>query len=273
MEQGALNATKSPEKAIPERISNAARADSEIIFSMNMGIKEFRGSGTGAAVTALSEVSFDIRRNHAMGITGKSGSGKSTIARIMTGLDMLDSGEMKLHGEVYRPRDKTSRKAVQMIFQDPFSSLYPHKTAGYCIGEALEIHTTLDKMKRQRKVKQLMQAVGLPVDFINRSTRSLSGGERQRVQIARALAVEPEILICDECTNGLDPEVEARIIELLGRLTRERGMSLVFISHDLGVLRALVQELVVMSQGRIVESGKIGNILGNPQHPATQNLV
>jgi len=273
MERGLLSASDLPTQEGSDGCCDSDETATDIIFAMKDAHKSFEGRSNGSVINALQNISFEIHRNEALGIAGQSGSGKSTIARLMTGLDMLDHGEMLYSGAKYDPSARSSRKAVQMIFQDPYSSLYPHKSAGYCIEEALEIHTGLKKTQRREAAIDLLQSVDLGREFYDRGTRSLSGGERQRVQIARALAVDPEILICDECTNGLDPGVEARIIGILNRLRLEKGMSLVFISHDLRAMRAVVDNILVIADGEIVESGRVEDILANPRHYATTELV
>ena len=160
-----------------------------------------------------------------------------------------------------------------MIFQDPYSALYPNRTVGYCIEEPLKLHHKMSAEDRRLKVLELMQLVDLDKAYYNRNPGKLSGGERQRVQIARALSVDPRLLICDECISGLDIPVQGRILELLRKLIKDRGLSLIFISHDLRAVRFICENVAVMSHGEIVEMGTTQEILSHPRHEITKNLV
>jgi len=225
-------------------------------------------------VIAVDDLSFSVSRGESLGIVGESGSGKSTLAKLLTGLETPDAGKMEFENQSVNYRTNAHlRKEIQMIFQDPYSALYPHRTVGYCIEEPIKLHHKMNAKARRRKALELMQIVDLDTAYFDRLPGSLSGGERQRVQIARALSVNPKLLICDECISGLDVPVQARILELLRNLKLERNISIIFISHDLNAVRFVCDRIAVMSNGEFVETGATQDILGSPQHEITRNLV
>ena len=237
--------------------------------------KSFAVSGQrGKQIIAVNDVSFNIAKGKSLGIVGESGSGKSTIAKLLTGLEVADDGKMSFDKiDINYRRNPGLRKEIQMIFQDPYSALYPHRSVGYSIEEPLKLHHNLNVSERKKRALELLKLVDLNPAYYDRLPGRLSGGERQRVQIARALSVDPKLLICDECIAGLDIPIQARILELIRSLSENRGISVIFISHDLAAVRFVCNNVVVMSHGEIIERGTIQSILGNPQHPITQNLV
>ena len=229
------------------------------------------------SVEALKRVTLSVQPGEAVGIVGESGSGKTTLARVLIGLLKPDAGQALIRGEEFHAlrgeRLRTARCSVQYIFQDPVNSLNPRMTVEDTLGEPLIIHRLAAGRARRRRVEQLLESVQLPVSYCDRLPRQLSGGERQRVGIARALATEPAALICDEPIASLDVSVGARILELLRRFNRERGMALLFISHDLRAVAALCRRIIVMKQGQVVESASTAQLIARPQQPYTQLLL
>lgn len=228
--------------------------------------------------TALDEVSFEIRRGESLGVVGESGSGKTTIARCLLGLTNVTSGDIELAGVgKVRPRRSASERraaaqVVQCVFQDPYSTLNPMHTVGSTLAEALA-HRTRPVHDRDREIADLLQRVGLAAELAGRRPVALSGGQRQRVAIARALAVEPLVLLCDEPVAALDVSVQAQVLELLRDLNQQYGTSLLFITHDLGVVRQVTERVLVLYRGVVVEEGPTDTVLDDPQHEYTQRLL
>jgi peptide/nickel transport system ATP-binding protein len=230
-------------------------------------------------VTALEGVWLEVGENESVGIVGESGSGKTTLARILVGLETLSGGESVIDGTAANDWAKLSEKdrrrlrgVVQIVFQDPYSSLNPMRTIGWMLSEAIRTH---DPTARHvsTQVEELLSSVGLPSSYTNRRPVTLSGGERQRVAIARSLAVKPKILICDEPVSALDVSVQAQILNLFMTLKRERGLSYLFISHDLSIVRQIVEHVFVMYRGRVVESGPVEQVLTRPRDAYTIKLL
>jgi len=227
---------------------------------------------------AVDGVSFCIPAGKTVGLVGESGSGKTTIGRTLVKLIPATSGEAFWKGEDIVPLSEKSfrplRRRIQYIFQDPFGSLNPRMAVGAIIGEALEIHfKNLNSHARQERVASLLQRVGLKPDMMRRYPHEFSGGQRQRIGIARALAVEPELLICDEPVSALDVSVQAQIVNLLQDLQEDLGVALLFIAHDLAVVEHISDDVLVLHHGKIVESGPARDVLQHPQNDYTRDLL
>ena len=230
------------------------------------------------AVRAVDGVDIQLRRGETLGVVGESGCGKSTLAKLLVGLETPTSGSIMVRGEdMVRLRGgdlRRARRNIQMVLQDPYTSLNPRMTVGDIIGEPFEIHPeVVPKKGRQRAVQDLLDTVGLNPDHINRYPHQFSGGQRQRIGIARALALKPEIIVCDEPVSALDVSIQAQVINLLERLQNEFGLSYIFIAHDLSVVRHISDRVAVMYLGRIVEHGHDREIYEQPTHPYTQALL
>jgi peptide/nickel transport system ATP-binding protein/oligopeptide transport system ATP-binding protein len=229
-------------------------------------------------VKAVDDVSFTVQRGTTVGLVGESGSGKTTIGRAIIKLHPITSGEILYEGEPIHTLNEKSfrpyRKKIQMIFQDPFNSLNPRLTILDIVGEALEIHfPLLSRADRVDRVATLLKKVGLEKVHIHRYPHEFSGGQRQRIGIARALAVEPEFIICDEPVSALDVSVQAQIVNLLQDLQDELQLTYLFIAHDLAVVEHISDYVLVMRHGKIVEAGPADEIYQSPQHPYTQELI
>lgn len=227
---------------------------------------------------AVDGVSFSILAGKTVGLVGESGSGKTSIGRTLVKLIPATAGEALWKGENILPMSEKNfrplRRQIQYIFQDPFGSLNPRMTVGSIIGEALEIHfKELSKSERDARVASLLQRVSLKPEMMRRYPHEFSGGQRQRIGIARALAVEPELLICDEPVSALDVSVQAQIVNLLQDLQEELGLALLFIAHDLAVVEHISDSVLVLHHGKIVESGSPREVLENPQAPYTRELL
>ncbi|SNT48573.1 ABC transporter ATP-binding protein [Rhodococcoides kyotonense] len=229
-------------------------------------------------VRAVNDVCLAVRPGAALGIVGESGCGKSTLARLLAGLESPTGGSGTLADrDVFSTRREqrlARAREIQMVFQDPYTSLDPRMTIFELISEPWAIHRGyLDKAKWRDRVRDLLEVVGLDPALAASTVRSLSGGQRQRIGLARALALEPNILILDEPVSALDVSVQAQVIELLRTIQSTTGMAMIFIAHDLAVVRSLTSEIGVMYLGRIVETGPTEDVYGNPQHPYTQALL
>ncbi|GAT83729.1 peptide ABC transporter ATP-binding protein [Streptomyces sp. F-3] len=230
------------------------------------------------AVKAVDGVSFDLYQGETLGIVGESGCGKSTVAKLLMNLEQATAGEIFYKGQDITRLSgralKAVRRNIQMVFQDPYTSLNPRMTVGDIIGEPFEIHPEVaPKGDRRRRVQELLDVVGLNPEYINRYPHQFSGGQRQRIGIARALALRPEIIICDEPVSALDVSVQAQVINLMERLQDEFNLSYIFIAHDLSVVRHISDRVGVMYLGRIAEIGTDEQIYDHPTHPYTQALL
>jgi peptide/nickel transport system ATP-binding protein len=241
-------------------------------------VKDFPSRRGHTVSRAVDQVCIEVGIGESVGIVGESGSGKTTLARCLVGLERPTGGRVVVggidatdHGALTRHELAQVRRTVQMVFQDPYSSLNPARTIEASLREALELHES--GRGRGHLVEELLARVGLPAAYAARKPIALSGGERQRVALARALAVEPQLIVCDEAVSALDVSVQAQILNLLAELRAERGLSYLFISHDLAVVRQVVDRAYVLLGGKVVEEGPIDRLLDAPQHPYTQRLV
>jgi peptide/nickel transport system ATP-binding protein len=231
-----------------------------------------------SVVHAVRDVSFSIRRGTTLGLVGESGSGKSTVAAALTGLVKPDAGTATLGGtDVFGARradEKALRRRISLVFQDPFSSLNSRTRVGLAIAEPLFVHRlATGKRGRQSRVAELLDLVGLPASFGSRYPHELSGGQRQRVSIARALAVEPELLILDESTASLDVSVQARVLDLLAQLQRDLRLTYLFIAHDLAIVQRMSHDVLVMQTGEAVEYRPAAELFASPEQPYTRTLL
>ncbi|MDP2152645.1 MAG: ATP-binding cassette domain-containing protein [Methylotenera sp.] len=230
-----------------------------------------------SSVKALNDVSIKLRTGKTLAVVGESGSGKSTLARCLLQLQSIDSGEVIFSGKDLAKLDAESlrsvRKDLQMVFQDPFASLNPRMRVGDLVGEGLLIHGLGNAAERQTKVIAMLNRVGLTEADMQKYPHEFSGGQRQRIGIARALVLQPKVVVCDEPVSALDVSIQAQILLLLKELQQEMALSYIFISHDLRVVRHIADDIVVMHQGQVVEQGKVADIYEQPQHTYTQNLL
>ncbi|WP_199441288.1 ABC transporter ATP-binding protein [Umezawaea beigongshangensis] len=229
-------------------------------------------------VRAVDGVSFDLAAGETLGVVGESGCGKSTLAQVLLRLEPATSGEVRFEGrDVFALRGaelRRWRRDVQIVLQDPYTSLNPRMTVGDIVGEPFEIHPEVaPRGSRAAQVRELLDVVGLNPEHISRYPHQFSGGQRQRVGIARALALRPRVLVCDEPVSALDVSVQAQVVNLLGELRAEFGLSCLLIAHDLSVVRHLSDRVAVMYLGKIVEIGTEEQIYGHPTHPYTQALL
>ena len=251
--------------------------DLERAFAVRATFGSLFKRGPRPLVRALAGVSVRLVRGQTLAVVGESGCGKSTLARALVRLTALDAGQIVFNGDdVGSFKGEALRRynrRVQMVFQDPYGSLNPRMTAGETLAEVLNVHRMVPRAEVARRVSELLALVGLPEDAAGRFPRAFSGGQRQRLAIARALAVEPEILIADEIVSALDVSVQAQILNLLLDMQARLGLAMLFVSHDLRVVRHLAHEVAVMYLGRVVEFGSAEALFAAPQHPYTQALL
>jgi oligopeptide/dipeptide ABC transporter ATP-binding protein len=223
---------------------------------------------------ALDGVDLVIGRGEALGLVGESGCGKSTLGRCIVGLHEPTAGEIRFAGQpLTADRDRAARRRVQMVFQDPYSSLNPRMTVRQTLVELLRVHEMVPKARIDARCRELLDLVGLPERSLDAHPRQFSGGQRQRVSIARALALEPELLIADEPVSALDVSVQATVLNLLADLRRDLGLAMLFIAHNMAVVRHVCDRVAVMYLGRVVESAPTGVLFGDARHPYTRGLL
>ncbi len=253
-------------------VADVILAASELVRSFPTGSAFSR-----SRVSAVDGVSLELRSGQTLGVVGESGCGKSTLARMLVGLDRPDSGVLRYRGtDVTAGRSKDRRllrQGVQMIFQDPYTSLDPRMTVLDIVAEPLAAGRTGRAGQRRDRVAELLGLVGLDPGMMGRFPHQFSGGQRQRIGIARALALDPDVLVCDEPVSALDVSVQAQVINLLGDLQTRLGVAVLFIAHDLSVVRHIADQVAVMYLGRIAELGETEEIYQRPRHPYTQALL
>lgn len=238
-----------------------------------------RSFGSRRSTTrAVDDVSFSVAPGAILGIVGESGSGKSTTLRCVVGLERADAGRVLFDGVplagANRETQRRFRREVQMVFQDPYSSLNPRMTVEMIVGEGLDIHKMAEsRQARRARVVEVLELVGLDATVLDRYPRSFSGGQRQRIAIARALAVGPRVLVCDEPVSALDVSVQAQVVNLLLEMQQQLGLAVVFVAHDLALVRHLCHDVMVMQRGVVVENGPCADVFDRPQHEYTKSLL
>ncbi|MCW2621625.1 MAG: ATP-binding cassette protein, partial [Frankiales bacterium] len=228
-------------------------------------------------VHAVDGVDLEIRRGETLGLVGESGCGKSTLARLITALQPVTSGSITFEGQelttLSRRQMQPFRRDIQMIFQDPYGSLNPRRRVGSIIGDPFTIHGVADGNERKKQVQELMELVGLNPEHYNRFPAEFSGGQRQRIGVARALALRPKLIVCDEPVSALDVSIQAQVINLLADLQREFGLTYLFIAHDLSVVRHVSDRVAVMYLGKVGEQAEADELYSHPRHPYTGALL
>lgn len=250
----------------------------EVLLSIK-NLKQYFNAGKKNEVRAIENISFDIYKGETLGLVGESGCGKSTTGKSIIKLNDITSGEILYEGiDIQKIRKRKDllkfKKKIQMIFQDPYASLNPRLKVMDIVAEGIDIHhLATDKRDRKKRVYDLLETVGLSKEHANRYPHEFSGGQRQRIGIARALAVEPEFIIADEPISALDVSIQAQVVNLLLKLQRERGITFLFIAHDLSMVKYISDRIAVMHFGKIVEIGPAEEIYQNPLHDYTKSLL
>ena len=250
--------------------------ESDIVLSAKHIVKQFPASH-GRTLTACNDINLNVYKGKTLGIVGESGCGKSTFVRMVISLDKPTSGEILYHGKNLANLSKKetwlNRQNMQMVFQDPLASFDPKMKIVDILTEPLINFGKLKRSEKEAKARELLEMVELPGDFVDRYPHNMSGGQRQRISIARALSLEPEILVCDEATSALDVSVQESVIELLVRLQKEKNISMLFICHDLALIRSFAHQIAVMYLGNVVEVLPAKNLSEHAVHPYTRALI
>jgi len=259
----------------PSPVTDRPAAGPPVIEATDL-LKRYAGPD-GVDRTVVDGVGFTVHRGRTLGIVGESGSGKTTTARLVLGLETPDSGTVRVHGQEWATTGRRERQAlrrrVQLVHQDPLAAFDPRFTVGRALSEAASVAGPRTRSDRADRVVELLGLVGLEPELTGRRPNELSGGQRQRVAIARALAAEPDVLVCDEPVSALDVSVQAQVLDLLDDLQRRLGVAYLFISHDLGVVAHVSDEVLVMKDGEVVERGDAATVLTTPTHPYTEALL
>lgn len=250
--------------------------EKEKLISLDHVSKHFTVGG-GNKLKAVNDITIDIYRGETLGIVGESGCGKSTLGRVVMGIYSPTSGSLTYSGKNVNLKKSKDRfeysKKAQIIFQDPYASLNPRMTVGTIISEGMIIHNMYDKARREERVYELLEVVGLNREHANRFPHEFSGGQRQRIGIARALAIEPEFLVCDEPISALDVSIQAQVINLLRELQEKLGLTYMFIAHDLNIVKFISDRIAVMYLGNVVELASSEDIYSNTLHPYSKALL
>jgi oligopeptide/dipeptide ABC transporter ATP-binding protein len=264
-------------------MSTTTTAPGEVLVSLTDVVKHFPVQsaslrpGTREVVHAVDGVSLEVRRGETLGLVGETGCGKSTLARCIARLFDITSGQIIFDGQdiskLSTRQLRPMRRDMQLIFQDPYGSLNPRRRVGSIIGDPFAIHKLASGQERKRKVQDLMELVGLNPEHYNRFPAEFSGGQRQRIGVARALAVNPKLVICDEPVSALDVSIQAQVINLLADLQRDLGLTYIFIAHDLSVVRHVSDRVAVMYLGKVVESAPVEDLYESARHPYTNALL
>jgi len=251
--------------------------DLVVEFAKSRSLADLATGTHPPTVRAVDGVSLSVQPGETLGLVGESGSGKSTIGKAILGLNHPKSGSIRFEGKTFAERDAREqaafRRRVQMVFQDPYSSLNPRLKIGSAVAEVLRFHAIVPEAEVQAEVQRLLSLVGLPGAMADRRPRELSGGQRQRAGLARALAVRPSFLVLDEPVAALDVSIQAQVLNLLGDLRRELGLTMLFVAHELGVVRHMSDRLAVMYLGQIMETGPSDAVFRDPRHPYTRALL
>lgn len=249
--------------------------ENDVLLEVQGLSKEFK-LGRNAILKAVDNVSFQIRKGKTLGVVGESGCGKSTLGKTIIHLYDPTSGKILFEGrdvtKITRKEQSLLSNDIQMIFQDPYSSLNPRMTVGDIVCEGLDIRGKIDSKERKKRMVELLELVGLNEEHASRFPNEFSGGQRQRIGIARALSLNPKLIICDEPISALDVSIQAQVVNLLNKLQRELGLTYLFIAHDLSMVKHISDDIVVMYSGSMVEFGDSDNIYQNPLHPYTEAL-